>query len=108
MKDKGILFCAGILLALLTLTSCGPPQFEMRWSDPSEVDAIPWDLQKATARFAFGNHQFKMFMSRIGCSAMVRGHERIVEGFRKIYDDPESVLVSLFSAGGANFCISIV
>ena len=75
-------------------------RFQMRWSDPSEADAIPADLQNATARFAYGKHQFKMFMSRIGCSAMVRGHERVIEGFRRVYDDPEAVLVSLFSAGG--------
>ena len=32
---------------------------------------------------------------------MIRGHERVVEGFRTIYDDPDATLLSLFSAGGA-------
>ena len=77
-------------------------RFQMLWSDPSEAAVIPLDLQKATARFSFGTHQFKRFMSRIGCTTMIRGHERVVEGFRKIYNEPEAVLVSLFSAGGAN------
>ncbi len=75
-------------------------RFQMLWSDPSEADSIPLELQKANARFPFGKHQFKRFMSRIGCTTMIRGHERIVEGMRRIIDEPEAVLVSLFSAGG--------
>ena len=31
---------------------------------------------------------------------MIRGHERVVEGFRKNYDDPEGALLTVFSAGG--------
>lgn len=77
-------------------------RFQMLWSDPSEADFIPLDLQTANARFPFGKHQFKRFMSTIGCTTMIRGHERIIEGFRTIYDEPEAVLVSLFSAGGEN------
>jgi hypothetical protein len=77
-------------------------RFQMLWSDPSEADAIPLELQKANARFPFGKQQFRRFMARLGCTTMVRGHERIVEGFRRIYDDPEAALLSLFSAGGAN------
>jgi hypothetical protein len=76
--------------------------FQMRWSDPSEVDAVPLSLQQANARFPFGVQQFKRFMSRIGCTTMIRGHERIVEGAKLVYDEPETVLVSLFSAGGKN------
>lgn len=76
--------------------------FQMRWSDPSEVAAVPLSLQQANARFPFGVQQFKRFMSRIGCSTMIRGHERFVEGIRTIYDEPEAVLLSLFSAGGKN------
>ena len=75
-------------------------RFEMLWSDPSDADAIPDDLQAENARFPFGRKQFQHFMSRIGCSTMVRGHERVKEGFRAIYDDADGVLVSLFSAGG--------
>ena len=75
-------------------------RFEMLWSDPSNSDVIPDELQAENARFPFGKQQFQRFMSRIGCSTMVRGHERVKEGFRAIYDDPNSVLLSLFSAGG--------
>ncbi|MCU0661228.1 MAG: serine/threonine protein phosphatase [Myxococcota bacterium] len=76
--------------------------FQMRWSDPSEVNAVPLSLQQANARFPFGVQQFKRFMSRIGCSTMIRGHERFIEGMRTIYDEPEAVLLSLFSAGGVD------
>lgn len=76
-------------------------RFQMLWSDPSEAEVIPGELQKATARFPFGIHQFKRFMSRIGCTTMIRGHEKVNEGFRIVYDEPEAVLVTLFSAGGA-------
>ena len=76
-------------------------RFEMLWSDPSDTDIIPSELQAENARFPFGRKQFQRFMSGIGCTTMVRGHERVKEGFRKIYDSEEGVLVSLFSAGGA-------
>ncbi|MFH1176384.1 MAG: metallophosphoesterase [Acidobacteriota bacterium] len=76
-------------------------RFQMMWSDPSEADVVPLDLQKANARFPFGRRQFHEFMGRIGCKTMVRGHERVCEGFRKVYDDPEGILLTLFSAGGA-------
>jgi hypothetical protein len=75
-------------------------RFEMLWSDPSDADAIPDNLQAENARFPFGKKQFQAFMSKLGLRTMVRGHERVREGFRKVYDDPEGVLVSLFSAGG--------
>ena len=76
-------------------------RFQMMWSDPSEADVVPLDLQKANARFPFGRRQFHEFLGRIGCKTMVRGHERVPEGFRKVYDDPEGILLTLFSAGGA-------
>jgi hypothetical protein len=75
-------------------------RFQMLWSDPSDADVIPLELQKANARFPFGRRQFKNFMARLGLTTLIRGHERVVEGFRKIYDDPEATLLSLFSAGG--------
>jgi hypothetical protein len=75
-------------------------RFQMLWSDPSEADEIPLELQKASARFPFGKRQFKSFMARLGLTTLIRGHERVVEGFRKIYDDPDGTLLSLFSAGG--------
>ncbi|MDW8250810.1 MAG: metallophosphoesterase family protein, partial [Myxococcales bacterium] len=76
-------------------------RFQMLWSDPSEAEYIPLDLQKANARFPFGKRQFRSFMSRLGATTMVRGHERIVEGFKKVYDDDDVRLFILFSAGGA-------
>lgn len=76
-------------------------RFQMLWSDPSTADFIPEDLQAQNARFPFGRRQFEAFMSRIGCSMMVRGHEKVDAGFRPMYGDHAS-LISLFSAGGAD------
>ncbi len=75
-------------------------RFQMLWSDPSEADLIPAELQNANARFPFGRLQFKSFMSKIGCNLMLRGHEKIEEGFKTVYDDGHHVLLNLFSAGG--------
>ncbi|WP_437997585.1 metallophosphoesterase family protein [Sorangium sp. So ce185] len=85
-----------------SVSSLNDPEirFQMLWSDPSEVDAIPAELQKSTARFPFGKRQFKSFMQKLGCTTLIRGHERIQEGFRVVYDDPDGVLLTLFSAGG--------
>lgn len=77
-------------------------RFEMMWSDPSDAEAVPDELQKAAARFGYGTAQFRSFMTRIGCSALLRGHERIIEGFRTTYEFPEASLYTLFSAGGEN------
>jgi tellurite resistance protein len=76
-------------------------RFQMLWSDPSEAEYIPLDLQKANARFPFGKRQFKSFMARTGCTLMVRGHERVPEGIRRVYQDQDASLYTLFSAGGA-------
>ncbi len=75
-------------------------RFQMMWSDPSHVDVVPVDLQKQSARFAFGKKQFARFMHKIGCTTMVRGHERVVEGFKEIFSEPDARLLNLFSAGG--------
>lgn len=85
------------------LSSLNDPdiRFQMMWSDPSDTEAVPDELQKAASRFGYGTQQFRSFMERIGCSAMFRGHERIVEGFRATYQFPEASLYTLFSAGGA-------
>ncbi|XXX75472.1 metallophosphoesterase family protein [Sorangium sp. So ce134] len=85
-----------------SVSSLNDPEirFQMLWSDPSEVDAIPAELQKSTARFPFGKRQFKSFMQKLGCTTLIRGHERIPEGFRVVYDDADGVLLTLFSAGG--------
>jgi len=85
------------------LSSLNDPdlRFEMMWSDPSDTEIVPDELQKAVARFGYGTQQFRSFLHRIGCSVMVRGHERAVEGFRTTYDLPDATLLTLFSAGGA-------
>jgi hypothetical protein len=88
---------------LETLAGLNDPELrqQMTWSDPSDADHVPIELQRANARFPFGRSQFKRFMARVGCSTMIRGHERVIEGFRTVYGDPEATLLSLFSAGGA-------
>ena len=75
-------------------------RFQMLWSDPSTADHIPDDLQAQNARFPFGKKQFEAFMARLGCSMMVRGHEKVDAGFKTMYGEVASLL-SLFSAGGA-------
>lgn len=107
--DKTLFVHAGIprdeLIAerFTGLSSLNDPdvRFQMLWSDPSQADFVPADLQNANARFPFGRKQFQAFMSRLGLETMVRGHERVIEGFRTVYDDPDAKLLSLFSAGGA-------
>jgi len=75
-------------------------RFQMLWSDPSQTDFIPDELQAQNARFPFGKLQFQRFMSTLGCNTLVRGHEKVAEGFRRVYDDGDTVLLNLFSAGG--------
>lgn len=75
-------------------------RFQMLWSDPSEADFIPEELQAQNARFPFGKKQFERFMSRIGCNTLVRGHEKVIEGFRSVYPEGSARLLNLFSAGG--------
>lgn len=86
------------------LSSLNDPEirFQMLWSDPSAADFIPRDLQEQNARFPFGQRQFEDFMDRIGCTTMVRGHEKINDGFREVYPDGDLHLFNLFSAGGAD------
>jgi hypothetical protein len=76
-------------------------RFQMLWSDPSTADFIPEDLQAQNARFPFGKLQFEAFMKRLGCTMLVRGHEKVDAGFRSMYGE-HAALVSLFSAGGAD------
>jgi hypothetical protein len=85
------------------LSSLNDPElrFQMMWSDPSDTEVVPDELQKKAARFGYGSQQFRSFMARIGCSVMVRGHERIVDGFHANFDFPDAKLFTLFSAGGA-------
>jgi hypothetical protein len=85
------------------LSSLNDPElrFQMLWSDPSEAESVPTELQRATSRFAFGSQQLRSFLSRIGCTTVFRGHERIVDGFKAVYDANDARLFTLFSAGGA-------
>ena len=76
-------------------------RFQMLWSDPSTADFIPDDLQAQNARFPFGKLQFEAFMQKLGCSMMVRGHEKVDAGVKPMYSDQTS-LITLFSAGGAD------
>ncbi|MFW6049892.1 MAG: metallophosphoesterase [Myxococcota bacterium] len=75
-------------------------RFQMMWSDPSTVDVIPAELQEQSARFPFGRLQATAFLQRLGCHTLVRGHEKVNEGFRRTYDDGNILLITLFSAGG--------
>jgi len=75
-------------------------RFEMMWSDPSSADVIPASLQKQSARFPFGRLQSQAFLQRIGCHTLIRGHEKVEEGFRRAYDDENQLLITVFSAGG--------
>jgi hypothetical protein len=88
---------------LVDFSSLNDPdlRFQMLWSDPSTADFIPEDLQAQNARFPFGRKQFEAFMARLGCSMMVRGHEKVDAGFKPLYGDPAS-LICLFSAGGSD------
>jgi hypothetical protein len=94
---------ADIKAKVTDLASLNDPdlRFQMLWSDPSTADYIPDDLQAQNARFPFGRQQFEAFMTRLGCSMMFRGHEKIDAGFKPMYGDQIS-LINLFSAGGAD------
>jgi hypothetical protein len=86
------------------LSSLNDPdlRFQMLWSDPSEADYIPEELQDENARFPFGKKQFEKFMTRLGCTTLVRGHEKIINGFKSVYPDSPVALLNVFSAGGAS------
>ncbi|MBK7535064.1 MAG: serine/threonine protein phosphatase [Myxococcales bacterium] len=86
------------------LASLNDPElrFQMLWSDPAHAEAIPDELQAQNARFPFGRRQFESFMKRFGATVMVRGHERVDEGFRDVYPGNAITLINLFSAGGAD------
>jgi hypothetical protein len=77
-------------------------RFQMMWSDPSTADVIPAGLQEQSSRFPFGRLQSQAFLHRIGCNTLIRGHEKVDEGFRRVYDDDNQLLITLFSAGGSD------
>jgi len=77
-------------------------RFQMMWSDPSSVDVVPDDLQASTNRFSFGYEQARAFLHRMGIQTLIRGHEKVNDGFIANYDEPDLRVLTLFSAGGAN------
>jgi diadenosine tetraphosphatase ApaH/serine/threonine PP2A family protein phosphatase len=84
------------------LSSLNDPdlRFQMLWSDPSSAEFVPPELQRQNARFGFGRKQLQAFLRKLGAEVVVRGHEKINEGFRAVFDDPGARLFTLFSAGG--------
>ena len=94
---------ADIKAKLVDMAALNDPdlRFQMLWSDPSTADFIPGELQAQNARFPFGKRQFEAFMTRLGCSMMFRGHEKVDAGFRTMYGEIAS-LATIFSAGGAD------
>src|SRR4029453_18323081 len=77
-------------------------RFQMMWSDPVATDHVPVDLQRMDPRFTFGREQFRGFMQRVGMQTMIRGHERIERGLDVFYNLGEQMLLTVFSAGGAD------
>jgi hypothetical protein len=75
-------------------------RFQMLWSDPSNADIIPAQLQEQSARFPFGRLQAAAFLNRIGCHTIIRGHEKVLSGFLRNYNDESLQLMTLFSCGG--------
>ena len=39
-------------------------------------------------------------MNRVGCRALIRGHEKVTAGIERVYDDEHGLLITVFSAGG--------
>ncbi len=85
-----------------TLASLNDPltAFQMRWSDPSMADVIPRKLQSESYRFGYGRLQAQAFLQRHGCHTMIRGHEKIEDGFERKIEDAHVQVMTLFSAGG--------
>jgi len=88
----------------MDLSSLNDPivRFQMMWSDPSSADHVPDELQEASNRFAFGREQARIFMHHLGLRTLIRGHEKIDDGFFAHYDEPDLRVLTLFSAGGAD------
>ena len=76
-------------------------RFEMMWGDPSPVDVVPASLQEENSRFPYGRLQLVRFLQRMGCHTLIRGHEKVLRGFRVDYPNSEAQLLTLFSSGGA-------
>ena len=106
--DRTMLVHAGIprgdtIERITDLSSLNDPEvrFQMMWSDPTHVDSVPVAEQRLNPRFNFGRDQFRAFMERVNMNVMIRGHEQIDRGFDTFYDLGDRMLLTLFSAGGA-------
>lgn len=86
----------------LTFLNDADVRFQMMWSDPSTADVIPAKLQEQTARFPFGTLQAKAFLQKIGCHTLIRGHERVDNGFKEHFRDDDIGIFTVFSAGGTS------
>ncbi|MBN2344206.1 MAG: serine/threonine protein phosphatase [Deltaproteobacteria bacterium] len=75
-------------------------RFEMMWSDPSMADIVPAKLQQQSVRFPFGKLQAAAFLQRMGAHTIVRGHEKVLDGFDHTYDEDIAQMFTLFSCGG--------
>ena len=86
------------------LSSLNDPvlRFEMMWSNTGRAEVIPAPLQSRTNRFSFGRQQCQAFLSRLGCHTLIRGHEKVDEGYRVTWPEGPARLVTVFSAGGAD------
>jgi hypothetical protein len=94
---------AAIRERYVDLGSLNDPQlrYQMLWSDPSDAKHIPEDMQNGTNRFSFGREQARDFLHRIGARTLIRGHEKVDEGYVVHCDEPDLRILTLFSAGGA-------
>ncbi len=75
-------------------------RFEMMWSDPSMSDVVPVSLQENIARFPFGKQQAAAFLQRMGAHTIIRGHEKVLDGFDHTYNEDNVQMFTLFSCGG--------
>lgn len=65
----------------------------MLWSDPSE-EKIEELVQKG--RFKFDLNHFNDFVSKIGITKLIRGHQAFEEGYKEFFN---GALISIFSSG---------
>jgi len=86
------------------LSSLNDPilRFEMMWSNAGRGAVIPALLQDRTNRFSFGRQQCQAFLSRLGCHTLIRGHEKVKNGFAVTWPGSPAQLLTVFSAGGAD------
>ncbi len=77
-------------------------RFQMLWSDPSTAEHVPEALQDGTNRFSFGLEQARSFLHRLGARTLIRGHEKVDDGYVVHCDEPDLKILTLFSAGGAD------